>query len=91
MTQKFIYSNFYLAAATQQLSELTENPTIQFPVGSKVQDGKRQLAICLSLLKVLEEQFQSQNFLIGGICNDFPLKWFLLFHTRACCGMMSPN
>lgn len=74
MTQKFIYSNFCLAAATQQLSELRENLTIQFPAGSKVRDGNRQVVIFFPLLKVVEEQLQGQNFLVGVICNDFPLE-----------------
>lgn len=74
MTQKVIYLNFYLAVATQQLPELTENQTIQLPVGSKVQDGNRHVAICLSLLKRFEEQLHGQSFHVGGICSDFPLE-----------------
>lgn len=52
MTQKCIYSNFYLSIATQQLSELTGNQAIQFPVVTKARDGNVRVAMCFCPLKV---------------------------------------
>lgn len=52
-----------------------------------MQSGYRQVAICLSPLKVLEEHLHDQDFLIGGICNDFLLNDYcfsVLGHAVAC-------
>lgn len=55
MTQKRIYSYFYLSVATQQLPELMGNEAIHFPIGTKAWEGNIYVAIRLSPLKVLEK------------------------------------
>lgn len=72
MTQKYIYSNFYLSIATQQLSELTGNQAIQFPVVTKARDGRTRCNVLIPFKSIKE--LHGLSFLTDGVYRDFPLE-----------------